>query len=50
MCEGYAHEAMTALHRLEEHDFTASKPYYRLPLITGRDFCGEIVQVSLNFL
>jgi hypothetical protein len=50
MSEGYAHEAMTAMHRIEEYDFTASRPYYRLPLITGRDFCGEVVQVSCYFV
>ncbi|KAI6183192.1 PKS-ER domain-containing protein [Aphelenchoides bicaudatus] len=49
MSEGYAHEAMTALHRIEERDFTASKPYYRLPLIGGRDFCGEIGSAVRDF-
>ena len=44
MTEGYANEAMIALHRLQNREFTDSS-YHRLPLITGRDLCGEIVQV-----
>jgi NADPH:quinone reductase-like Zn-dependent oxidoreductase len=45
MSEGYAHEMMTALHNLESgQPFQSSSN--RLPLICGRDFAGQIVEVG----